>query len=144
MDGMGRGGRGGMWSSHMSGDFDMFGPVSLITLSAVSKLFFLALIWTIAIKGYALWHAAKRNEKWWFIALLVINTFGILELVYLIFYAKVWGSSLRKKESTSTSTAPAASSASTSSGTNAHVTQATHTAHPGEQKTHGDSAEKTQ
>lgn len=44
----------------------------------------------IAIKGYALWIAAKRNEQWWFIALLVINTFAILELIYLIGIAKVW------------------------------------------------------
>jgi methionyl-tRNA synthetase len=92
MEHMGRGGyRGGMWSNHMSGfggDFDMFGPVSLITISIFSILFFLAILWTVAIKGYALWHAAKRNEKWWFIALLVINTFGILEIVYLVFVAK--------------------------------------------------------
>lgn len=84
------GGRGGMWSNHMGGDFDMFGPVSLLTISAFSILLFIALLWTVAIKGYALWHAAKRAEKWWFIALLVINTFGILELVYLIFFAKLW------------------------------------------------------
>ncbi len=90
MDGVGKGGRGGIWANHMGGDFDMFGPMSLITVSIFSVLFLLALLWTIAIKGYALWTAAKRNEKWWFIALLIINTFGILEVVYLIFFAKVW------------------------------------------------------
>jgi len=37
----------------------------------------------IALKGYSLWHAAKRNETWWFIALLLINTMGILELIYI-------------------------------------------------------------
>lgn len=45
----------------------------------------------IALKGFALWTAAKRDEKWWFIALLVFNTLGILELIYLIFIAKRWG-----------------------------------------------------
>lgn len=44
----------------------------------------------IALKGYALWHAAKRDEKGWFIALLIINTAGILELVYLYFIVKKW------------------------------------------------------
>jgi len=101
MDGIGRGEyRGGMWSNHMGGfggDFDMFGPMSLITISILSVLFFLAVIWTVAIKGYALWHAAKRGEKWWFIALLVINTFGILELAYLIFVAKIWAFGGKKK-----------------------------------------------
>lgn len=90
VDGIGRGGRG-MWAGHMGGDFDMFGPVSLITVSIFSVLFLLAVIWTVAIKGYALWTASKRNEKWWFIALLIINTFGILEIVYLVFFAKLWG-----------------------------------------------------
>lgn len=41
-----------------------------------------------ALKGFALWHAAKREELWWFIALLVLNTFGILELVYIIGFLK--------------------------------------------------------
>lgn len=44
----------------------------------------------IALKGYALWTAAKRDEKWWFIVMLVINTLGILELIYLYFVAKKW------------------------------------------------------
>lgn len=43
-------------------------------------------IWVLvalALKGYSLWHAAKRGEIWWFVALLIINTFGILELIYI-------------------------------------------------------------
>jgi methionyl-tRNA synthetase len=43
-------------------------------------------VWTILIKGYALWHAARAGQKGWFIALLVINTLGILEIVYLIWF----------------------------------------------------------
>ncbi|HEX5774735.1 MAG TPA: DUF5652 family protein [Candidatus Paceibacterota bacterium] len=43
-------------------------------------------VWTIAIKGYALWHAARNAHKVWFVALLVVNTLGILELVYLIWF----------------------------------------------------------
>jgi hypothetical protein len=44
----------------------------------------------VILKGYSLWYAARRGEKWWFIALLVINTVGILELIYLIFVVKKW------------------------------------------------------
>jgi len=44
----------------------------------------------IALKGYSLWHAAKRNEKAWFIVLLLVNTLGILELIYLYFIVKKW------------------------------------------------------
>ncbi|MFA6414716.1 MAG: DUF5652 family protein [Candidatus Paceibacterota bacterium] len=43
-------------------------------------------IWTVIIKGYALWHAARNSQKGWFIALLVINTLGILEVIYLVWY----------------------------------------------------------
>ena len=44
----------------------------------------------IVLKGYALWNAAKRDEKWWFAILLVVNTLGILELIYLAFVVKKW------------------------------------------------------
>ncbi len=48
----------------------------------------IAALIVLAIKGFALWEAAKRNEKWWFIALLFINTLGILEIVYIFVFAK--------------------------------------------------------
>jgi len=48
------------------------------------------LLAVLALKGYALWHAARRSEKWWFIALLIVNTMGILELVYLFFIVGKW------------------------------------------------------
>lgn len=46
------------------------------------------LLIVLALKGYCLWHAAKRNEIWWFLALFILNTLGILELVYIIFFLK--------------------------------------------------------
>ena len=42
------------------------------------------LIWSIFWKGLALWRSARMNHKGWFIALLIINTVGIFEIVYLI------------------------------------------------------------
>jgi hypothetical protein len=41
---------------------------------------------TITLKGYALWYAARAEQLYWFIALLVVNTAGILEIVYLLFF----------------------------------------------------------
>lgn len=46
---------------------------------------------SLALKGYSLWYAAKRDEKWWFIILLIVNTLGILEVIYLLAVAKIWG-----------------------------------------------------
>lgn len=66
-----------------------FSPAWLILAPFIGLAALIGLVWVIGIKGYALWHAAKRGEKWWFIALLIINTAGILELIYLIFFAKV-------------------------------------------------------
>jgi hypothetical protein len=45
-------------------------------------------IWTIPWKGYALWIAAKRNQKIWFVVLLILNTVGILEIFYIFKIAK--------------------------------------------------------
>ncbi|MDE1919705.1 MAG: hypothetical protein KGH56_03365 [Patescibacteria group bacterium] len=59
-------------------------------------IFIVVMIWTIIIKGYALWHAARGGQKGWFIALLIINTLGILEIVYL-----VWFRSDKQKSSSS-------------------------------------------
>mgnify|MGYP000924398869 FL=1 len=42
------------------------------------------LIWSIFWKGMALWRSARMNHKGWFIALLIINTVGIFEIVYII------------------------------------------------------------
>ena len=39
--------------------------------------------WILPWKGYALWRAAQRNEKWWFIVFLLVNTLAILEIVYI-------------------------------------------------------------
>lgn len=44
------------------------------------------IVWSIVIKGYALWHAARSGQTKWFIALLIINTLGILEIVYLVWF----------------------------------------------------------
>jgi len=46
------------------------------------------IIWTTVWKGLALWKSARLGSKWWFIALLIVNTMGILELLYLFIFSK--------------------------------------------------------
>ena len=48
----------------------------------------LAILWTIPWKGVALWKAAKNNHKRWFIVILVMNTLGILEILYIFVFGK--------------------------------------------------------
>lgn len=44
--------------------------------------------WSLIWKGIAMWKASKGNQRNWFIAILVLNTIGILEIIYLFFFAK--------------------------------------------------------
>lgn len=45
-------------------------------------------LWTLVWKGWALWLAARRGEKLWFLLLLIINTAGLLEIAYIFLVAK--------------------------------------------------------
>ena len=47
-----------------------------------------SLIWVIPWKGYALWTASQKGHKRWFIALLIVNSFAILDIIYVFFIAK--------------------------------------------------------
>lgn len=51
----------------------------------------LMVLWDLAWKGLALWRAARRKEQWWFLALLVINSMGILPIAYLLIWGKEEG-----------------------------------------------------
>ena len=44
--------------------------------------------WSLPWKGIALWKAARRDQLVWFIALLIINTAGLLEIIYIFFVAR--------------------------------------------------------
>lgn len=57
--------------------FFWFVPVMLVTV-----------VWVIYWKGRALWKAARENDLKWFIALLIINTAGILEILYIYVFGK--------------------------------------------------------
>ena len=47
------------------------------------------LIWTLPWKGYALWKAARNKSPWWFVILLIVNTAGILEILYIFIFSKM-------------------------------------------------------
>jgi Family of unknown function (DUF5652) len=49
-------------------------------------LFTMLLIWELIWKGIALWRAGRNKQLPWFIAMLVINTAGLLEIAYLLFF----------------------------------------------------------
>lgn len=50
-------------------------------------------IWTIPWKAVALWKAARNNHLAWFIILMIFNTVGLLEILYIF----IWGKKVVKK-----------------------------------------------
>jgi methionyl-tRNA synthetase len=44
-------------------------------------------VWELVWKGLALWRAGKNKQLAWFVVMLVLNTAGILEIIYLVFFS---------------------------------------------------------
>ncbi len=66
---------------------------SSLGISVEVAVFVIALIsiWSLIWKGFALWKSAKKNSPIWFIALLIFNTAGILEILYIYVFSKMGG-----------------------------------------------------
>jgi len=48
----------------------------------------LLILWTLPWKGWALWKAARLNDKGWFIALLAVQTLAVLDILYIFVFSK--------------------------------------------------------
>lgn len=53
-----------------------------------SFLLLILFLWVLPWKMYSLWLAVKNNHKGWFVALVILNTIGILEIIYIFGIAK--------------------------------------------------------
>ena len=59
------------------------------TLTSTQVYVFTALaVWSLFWKGLALWKAASQKDKIWFVVLLIVNTLGLLEILYLFVFSK--------------------------------------------------------
>jgi len=45
-------------------------------------------IWELIWKGIALWKCGRHNQLAWFVCILILNTAGILPIIYLLFFQK--------------------------------------------------------
>lgn len=56
-------------------------------ISIINQPWFYAifLIWTLTWKGLALWKTAAKRQLIWFILLLILNTSGLFEIIYIFF-----------------------------------------------------------
>lgn len=51
-------------------------------------IIFLLIIWEFIWKAIALWRCGRENQLVWFIFILILNTVGILPIIYLLFFDK--------------------------------------------------------
>jgi len=52
-------------------------------------IYLFTIVWVLPWKGYALWTASRMGKKWWFIALLITDTFAILDIFFIFYVAKI-------------------------------------------------------
>lgn len=46
------------------------------------------LIWSMFWKGIGLWKAGRNNQLIWFIVMFLVNSVGILPIIYLVWFQK--------------------------------------------------------
>ncbi|MEW6407754.1 MAG: DUF5652 family protein [Patescibacteria group bacterium] len=59
-----------------------------IILQNYSWIVVLIVLWCLPWKVIALWKSARLNSKAWFIVLLLVNTLGILEILYIFVFSR--------------------------------------------------------
>jgi hypothetical protein len=60
----------------------MFGSIQLFIL------FLFLTIWSLVWKIFAVWKAVREGAKPWYIAMMILNTAGILEIIYIFFVSR--------------------------------------------------------
>jgi len=70
----------------------MFEPyqnfINIIGITSFTAVIAILAVWSIVWKGVALWKAARNGSKAWYVVMLVINTAGLLEILYIFFFSK--------------------------------------------------------
>jgi methionyl-tRNA synthetase len=56
------------------------------------------LAWSFLWKLLALWKSARKNQIVWFIVLALVNTVGILEILYIYIFSETKKNEVNKKK----------------------------------------------
>lgn len=67
--------------------FDII-PFMMNLVNGLPNWAFLVVLWSLPWKGVALWKAAQLSHRNWFIAILIVNTLGLLEIYYIFMVAR--------------------------------------------------------
>lgn len=79
-------------------NFSIGSGVSIWTPPHGWLLIAVLILWSLFWKGLALWHSARKGQPWWFVILVILNTAGILEIIYLFVVLKLKFSELFSKK----------------------------------------------
>ena len=58
------------------------------------------IIWSLTWKLLALWKSARKRSIIWFIVLALVNTLGVLEILYIFLFSKMNLNSRKKTKKT--------------------------------------------
>jgi len=51
-------------------------------------LFIALIVWSAVWKGIGLWKSGRNNQITWFVVMFIINSAGILPIIYLLWFQK--------------------------------------------------------
>lgn len=58
--------------------------------------FLIIILWSLIWKLIALWRSARNKQLVWFIVLAIVNTVGILPILYIFVFSKMGGKKKKK------------------------------------------------
>ena len=60
-----------------------------VSLTTAIIILVLVSIWALVWKGWGLWKSGRNKKIVWFIAILISQTYGILEIPYIFLFSKI-------------------------------------------------------
>ncbi len=60
----------------------------MLELLANTYVLMTLIVWSMIWKGWSLWVAGNKKDKFWFVLLFIVNTLGILEMTYIFVISK--------------------------------------------------------
>jgi len=69
-----------------------------LNLGIPTWLLIIAVVWSLFWKGLALWKSARKEQPVWFVILLLVNTLGILEILYIFLFSQIKLPEVEKKK----------------------------------------------
>ncbi len=77
--------------------YEIIGNLLGVSVGVAMFILIVISIWALVWKGLALWKSAQKKSIIWFIVLLILNTVGILEILYIFVFSKMGKGKTKEK-----------------------------------------------